>query len=110
MGERKLLSSLEKAYEDAISTARADVIRSLLDIHAAKELITASRKGMDSATESYNMAKKRYETNTGTITELLDAQLRLTQAEEDYSQSLMEFHGARVRFFYNIGIENIGLN
>lgn len=109
IGDRKALASLRKDYEDAMNGARADVIRSLLDINAAKELITASRKGMEAASESYDMANKRYQTSTGTITELLDAQLRLTQAEEDYSLALTEFHSARSRFFYNIGRENIGL-
>lgn len=110
LGDRKALSALRKDYEDAMNEARAAVIRSLLDIQTAKELITASRKGVEAASESYAIANKRYQTNTGTITELLDAQLRLTQAEEDYSLSLAEFHSARSKFFYNIGKENIGLD
>ena len=110
LGDRKTVSALRKDYEDAMNGARAEVIRSLLDIRAAKELITASRKGVEAASESYAMANKRYQTSTGTITELLDAQLRLTQAEEDYSLALTEFHGARSRFFYHIGKENIGLD
>ena len=92
-----------------MSAARADVVKSLLDIGAAKDLINASRKGVEAATESYAIANKRYTTNTGTITELLDAQVRLTQAEEEYSRALVEFHGSRSRFFYNIGKENLGL-
>lgn len=110
LGDRKNIASLRKEYEDSIASARAGVIRSLLDIKAAKDLISASRKGVEAASESYSMANKRYNTNTGTITELLDAQLRLTQAEDDYSLALTEFHSARSRFFYNIGKENIGLD
>lgn len=110
LGDRKNMASLKKEYEDTISAARAYVIKSLLDIKAAKDLIAVSRKGVEAASESYAMANKRYSTGTGTITELLDAQLRLTQAEEDYSLSLAEFHSARSRFFYNIGKENIGLD
>lgn len=109
LGDRKYASALRKEYEDAMSTARADVIQALLDIQAAKEVITVSRKGMAAASESYAMADKRYRTNTGTITELLDAQYQLTQAEADYSLALMEYHSARTKFFYNIGKENIGL-
>lgn len=109
LAERKRAQSLQKTYEDAMSGARTDVIRSLLDINAAKELITTSRKGVDAARESYDMANKRYMTNTGTITELLDAQLKLTQAETDASQALSEYQSARARFFYHIGRENPGL-
>lgn len=110
LGDRRVTDSLRKEYEDTMSSARAQVIQSLLDIQAAKELIVASRKAVEAAKESYGMADKRYTTNTGTITELLDAQVRLTQAEEDYSLALTEFHSARSRFFYNIGKENIGLD
>lgn len=109
LAERKRAQALQKEYENAMSGARADVIRALLDINAARELIGTSRMGVDAARESYAMASKRYMTNTGTITELLDAQLRLTQAETDASQALMEFQAARARFFFNIGRENPGL-
>ncbi len=110
LGDKKRAAALQKDYEDAMSGAKTDVIRSLLDINAAKELINVSRKGVDAAKESYAMANKRYMTHTGTITDLLDAQLKLTQAETDASQALMEYHSARARFFYNIGRENIALN
>ena len=109
LAERKRNQALQKEYENSMSGARADVIRSLLDIMAAKELITTSRKGVDAARESYAMANKRYMTNTGTITELLDAQLKLTQAETDASLALSEYQSARTRFFYYIGRENPGL-
>ncbi|WP_298032635.1 TolC family protein [uncultured Desulfovibrio sp.] len=109
LAERKRVQALQRDYEDAVSGARADVIRALLDITAARELIAASRKGVDAARESYGMASKRYMTNTGTVTELLDAQLRLTQAENDASRALAEYHSARARFFCHIGLENPGL-
>lgn len=109
LAERKRAQSLQKTYEDTMSGARTDVIRSLLDINAAKELIAVTRKGMDAARESYAMANKRYLTHTGTITELLDAQLKLTNAENDASKALMEFHKSRAKFFYHIGRENSAL-
>ena len=109
LGDKKQIASLRKAYEDTMAGARAEVIRALLDIQAAKELIAASRKGIEAASESYAMANRRYSTNTGTITELLDAQVRLTEAEVAYSLSLTEYHSARARFFYHIGKENTGL-
>lgn len=109
LAERKRAQSLRKEYEDAMSGARADVIRALLDIAAAHELVGTARIGVEAARESYAMADKRYMTSTGTITELLDAQLRLTQAENDASQALAEYHNARARFYFNIGQQNPGL-
>lgn len=109
LSERKRMQSLKKDFEDALAGARSDVIRSLMDIDAARELIAASRKGVASARESYDMANRRYMTGIGTITEQLDAQARLTQAENDASQALAEFQSARARFFFHIGRENPGL-
>ncbi len=109
LGERKALAGLRKEYENAMNNAKAGVIESLLTINAARELILVSRKGVEAATESYAMSNKRYNTHTGTITELLDAQLQLTQAEENYNSAVTEYHSARSRFFYNIGVENFDL-
>ena len=109
MSDRKTVASLRKAYEDAMAAARADVIRALMDINASRELIAVSRKGVEAASESYAIASKRYMTSIGTITDLLDAQTRLTEAEAGYSQALTEYQSARSRFFYNIGKENISL-
>ncbi len=109
LAERKRSKALQKDYEDAMAGARADVIRSLLDIAASKELIAASGKGVAAATESYAIAHKRFLTQSGTIIELLDAQFKLTNAKNDASRALMEYHKARAKFFYNIGRENPGL-
>lgn len=109
LGDRKRVEAMKKEFEDALNNARTEVIRALLDIRAASELIKASRKALEASRESYAIADKRYNTHTGTITDLLDAQAKLTLAEVDSSQALTEFHSARTRFFYNIGKENIGL-
>lgn len=109
LGGRKQVLALQKEYENTMTQARTDVIRALLDIKAAKDLIKVSRVSVDSARESYAMANKRYLTNSGTITELLDAQMRLTQAQTDASQALLEFHSARAKFYFNIGQKNVPL-
>ena len=109
LSQRKKAQSLQKEYEDSVSSARTDIIRSVLDMKAADELIKATHVGLSAAKESYDMANKRYMTNTGTITELLDAQLRLTQAQNDESQALNDYHAARSKFFYYIGQKNPSL-
>ena len=109
IADRKAAASLRKDYEDSMAAARASVIQAILDVHSAKELIAVSSKGVDAAKESYAMANRRYQTSTGTITDLLDAQLNLTKAEQNYNLALAEYNSARSKFFYNIGIENIGL-
>lgn len=109
LAEKKRAESLQKDFEDAVAGARTDVIRALLDINAARELIQTTRAGIVAAQENYDMASKRYMTSVGTITELMDAQLTLSQAETDASEALREFQSARARFFYYIGKINTSL-
>ena len=109
LAERNRARALQKDYEDAMAGARTDVIKAMLDMDAARELITTTRYGVDSARENYAMSQKRYMTNIGTITDLVDAQVRLTEAERDASRALTDYHSARARFYFNIGQENPGL-
>ena len=103
LAQRKKAQSLQQDFETALSSARAEVIRALLDISAAKELIKVSRVGVTAARESYDMANRRY------LTEMLDAQLKLTRAENDESQAFHDFQAARSKFYYYIGQKNSSL-
>ena len=109
LSEKKRIAALRKDYENTMSTIRTEVIRNFMDVDAARELVSASRKAVEAATEAYNMSKVRYDTHTGTITDLLDAQAKLTQAEGDAGQALSDFHSARARLFYGIGMERVSL-
>lgn len=110
LADKKRADALRKDYEEAVNSARAEVIRAMLDIDSARELITASQSGLKAAQEAYDMAVTRYETDTGTITELLDGQLRLTQAENDVAAALWQCQTARSRLYFYLGRENISLN
>lgn len=109
LSEKKRADSLRKAYEEAVNGARTEIIRAMLDIDAARDLISASQNGLKAAREAYDMAVTRYETDTGTITELLDGQLRLTQAENEVASALWQCQTARTRLFFYLGRENASL-
>lgn len=104
--DRKQMQALEKEYENSRSSAQAEVIKAWMDIRTAEEVLVTARKGVSAAEESYAMADKRYNTSVGTITELLNAQNRLTQAKTQVSQALMEYQSARARLFFYVGIKN----
>ena len=109
LSNKKRMKALQKDYEDVVSAARTDIIKTMLDIDAARELIATSEAGIRAAREGYRQAEKRYATNTGTITELLDAQTRLTRAESDAVAARAEYQRARSSYFFNIGSENPAL-
>lgn len=109
LGERKRSESLKKSYEEQLAKMKEGIIKSFTDIEDAKKLIEISKKTKTSASENYNMAAARYRTRIGTITDLLDAQYQLTRAESEMSNAYMQYHIARSTLFYNVGIENAGL-
>lgn len=109
MADKKRADSLRKDYEEAVNAARTEVISALLDIDSWREMIDAARKGLGAAQEAYDMAVTRYETDTGTITELLDGQLRLTQAQNDLAAAMASCQIARSRLFFSLGRDNASL-
>lgn len=109
LADKKQVEALKREYENVVAEVRAEVIKSFLQVEATSDLIKAAKVALDAASESYAMANKRYQTGTGTITDLLDAQFKLTRAEADVNQALANFHAARSSLFYNLGRENRGL-
>lgn len=107
--DKRRVSGLRAAYENTLASARTDVLKALMDIQAAREVYLTAREGLKAAEENYAMANNRYKTNVGTITELIDAQTRLTEAEVRISQSLADFQTARVKLFFHLGLKNTSL-
>jgi outer membrane protein TolC len=109
LADRSRAEALRKDYENTVNGARTEVLAALRDIKATEEMITAAGKGALAAREGYAMANKRFETNTGSMTDLLTAQMKLTEAENQVNQAWAEHQGARARFWYSIGQENPSL-
>lgn len=107
--DRRRVSGLRAAYNNTLASAKTDVLKALMDIHAANEVDLTAREGLKAAEENYAMTNNRYKTNVGTITELIDAQTRLSEAEVRISKAQADFQIARVKFLFNIGMKNIPL-
>lgn len=107
--DKKHVNGLRAAYENTMASAKTDVLKALMDIQAAREVYATAKEGLKAAEENYAMASHRYNTNVGTITELIDAQTRLTEAEVRISKSLADFQTARVKLFFNLGLKNVAL-
>lgn len=110
MGDKKRVEALKKDFENIVESAKTDIIKCYIAIDDALKLITVCLATIDQAKEAYDMAKKRYETQIGTITDLMDTDFQLTKAEGDYNQAVAEFHLARAKLFYNVGEEHIDLH
>ncbi|PYN77641.1 MAG: hypothetical protein DMD96_23870, partial [Candidatus Rokuibacteriota bacterium] len=60
-------------------------------VEAAQERIQAARVLITSAQENFRLAQGRFDVGVGTILELTDAQLALTQAQNTEAQALADY-------------------
>ena len=109
-GELRHIKALEKQLDNQISGAKAIILKAFTDIEDAKKLIDVALQARKNALENYNFAAARYKIKIGTINDLLDAQYSLTRSESDIGNAYMQYHIAKAALFYNIGVENFGLN
>jgi outer membrane protein TolC len=68
-----------------------EVEQSVISVNEAEERIQAAQKAVESAQENFRLAQGRFDAGVGTILELTDAQLALTQAQNTEAQALADF-------------------
>ena len=62
-----------------------------LNLQEAEERIQATGKAVESAQENFRLAQGRFDAGVGTILEVTDAQLALTQAQSTEAQALVDY-------------------
>ena len=82
--------------------------RTLAMIEAAKR-IKVAQKAVEQANEAYRMAAARYRQQVGTMTDVLDAQAKLSLSEASLAGSLADYNIALSSLYAAIGEENPGL-
>ena len=85
---------------------RTEVRSNYSMLREAKSRIRSTKAAVRAAREGYNRAKKRYESEIGTLPELLDAQARLSRAEANQNQALVDYQLAMARLYYAMGKQN----
>lgn len=80
-----------------------EVQQAYLDLRAAEESLAVARLSITSATEDYRIEQKRFETQSNTTTDVLDAQLALTRSELTYTTALYSYYIARAKLARAMG-------
>jgi outer membrane protein TolC len=80
---------------------------SVTNMMRASEQISSSKVGIEQAERGYSIAQTRYNTGSGTILELNDAEVSLTQAKLNYNQALYDYLKAKVEFESIIGDDEL---
>ena len=73
----------------ALSISR-EVEQAVIVVVEANERIQAAQKAVESAQENFRLAQGRFDAGVGTILELTDAQLALTQTQSTEAQALQD--------------------
>jgi len=89
----KQLSQL--AFEQAQLSVDVEVRRSHSSLLEARELVNASRKVAEQAAESLRLARARFDAGAATQLDVLDAQVKLTEARTNEVQALHDYSLAR---------------
>src|SRR5581483_2743291 len=91
---REAQALVETARADADSLelqVRLEVEQAYITVVEAAERIAATQKAIESAQENLRLAQGRYDAGVGTILDLTDAQLSLSNAEADHVRALTDY-------------------
>ena len=76
-----------------------------VNVREAAQRIEAAKTAVASARENYRLAQGRFDVRVGTIIELTDAQLALTQAQQTQAQALADYRIGLARLDLAVGRE-----
>ncbi len=80
-----------------------EVQQAWLSVREAVDRIDVAKEGLASAQEDYNFSKGRYELGAGTILDLLNAEVSLSQAKQSYVEALADAHVAEAAMERAVG-------
>jgi outer membrane protein len=92
--KRALVESARAEVKVTELNIAQEVEQTYLVVNEAQERIAASQTAVASAQENFRLAQGRFDAGVGTILELTDAQLFLTQAQNTEAQALADYRVA----------------
>lgn len=100
-------AALDKAKENAantIDTIKLDVQTAYLNLLAAEKNIHTTSVAVNRATEDYSIAQVQYTAGVITNTDVMDAQLALTEAKTNYIQALYNYNVSKAQLDKAMGM------
>lgn len=113
-GARKQKINQTRVTMNQLALQRTDLQRNLqLAVRQYMDNMTtcikrfdAAKRGVEQAERGYMISQKRYETGTGTLLELNDSELAMTQAKLNYNQAIFDYMSAKADLDKTIGKYN----
>ena len=85
------LDQLNLQHDDTQRNLQLIVKQHMDNMKTCVKRFDAAQKGVEQAEKGYLIAQKRYDTGAGTLLELNDAELALTQARLNFNQSIYDY-------------------
>lgn len=98
------LKKAEETYRDTVNAVNLDVRSNYLGLREAEKRISTTKLAVEQADEDYRIAQLRYMSGVGTNTDVLDAQVALTQAKTNYTQALYDYNTSKTALETSIGM------
>lgn len=98
------LKKAEATYRDTVNAVNLDVRSNYLGLREAEKRISTTKLAVEQADEDYRIAQLRYMSGVGTNTDVLDAQVALTQAKTNYTKALYDYNTSKTALETSIGV------
>ena len=95
----------KESYRQDTDNVELDVRNCYNTLREAEKRISTTQVAVAKAEEDYHIAQVRYEAGVGTNTDVLDAQVALHQARNNFNTSLYDYNLAKVALDTAMGIE-----
>lgn len=99
------LMKAKESYRQDTDTVRLDVRNSYYNLREAEKRISTTQVAVAKAEEDYHIAQVRYEAGVGTNTDVLDAQVALREARNNYNTALYDYNTSKSALQTATGIE-----
>ena len=86
------LLSQEESHRQNVDLATLDVRQCYLNLRESEKRISTTQAAVAQAEEDYRIAQVRYQAGVGTNTDVLDAQVALTTARNNFNQALYDYN------------------
>lgn len=107
---RVTLDQLSYQRDDLERNLKLVIKQSMDNMSTCVKRFDAAQKGVAQAEKGYMISQKRYDTGAGTLLELNDAELALTQSKLNFNQAIYDYMVAKAELDKVLGKTNNELN
>jgi outer membrane protein len=99
------LMEAEESYRQDADTVRLDVRNCYNNLREAEKRINTTKLAVAEAEEDYRIAQVRYANGVGTNTDVMDAEVALTTARNNYNTAMYDYNTSYNALMTSMGVE-----